>query len=81
MSSTNFTVTGTDMAGNTITEVIAGPSFGNTTNGSKVFKTVTDFVPDNTDGGAQATIGHTAATYGLNYDKTTRAITIPSGAS
>ena len=81
LSSTNFTVTGTDMAGNSITEVIAGPSFGNTTNGSKVFKTVTDIVPDNTVGGAQVTIGHAAATFGLNYDKTTRAITIPSGAS
>ena len=27
LSSTNFTVTGTDMAANSITEVIAGPSF------------------------------------------------------
>ena len=81
LSSTNFTVTGTDMAGNTITEVITGPSFGNTTNGNKVFNTVTDIVPDNTVGGAQVTIGHAAATFGLNYDKTTRAITIPSGAT
>ena len=81
LSSTNFTVTGTDMAGNVITEVIAGPTFGNTTNGSKVFKTVTDIVPDNTVGGAQVTVGHAAGTFGINYDKLTRAITIPSGAT
>ena len=31
LSSTNFTVTGTDMAGNTITEIITGPTLGNST--------------------------------------------------
>ena len=29
----------------------------------------------------QVTVGHVAATFGLNYDKTTRALTIPSGAT
>ena len=69
------------MAGNIITETITGPTFGNTTSGSKVFKTVTNIVPDTTVGGGSVTVGHSAATFGLNYDKTTRAITIPSGAT
>ena len=81
LSSTNFTVTGTDMAGNTITEIITGPTFGNTTTGNKVFKTVTNVVPDTTVAGGSVTVGHAAATFGLNYEKTTRAITIPSGAT
>ena len=81
LSSTNFTVTGTDMAGNIISETIAGPTFGNTTSGSKVFKTVTNIVPDTTVAGGQVTVGNIAATFGLNSDKTTRAITIPSGAT
>ena len=81
LSSTNFTVTGTDMAGNTITEIITGPTFGNSTTGSKVFKTVTNVVPDTTVAGGSVTVGHSAATFGLNYEKTTRAITIPSGAT
>ncbi len=81
LSSTNFTVTGTDMAGNTISETITGPTFGNSTAGSKVFKTVTDIVPDTTVGGGSVTVGHSAATFGLNNNKTTRAITIPSGAT
>ena len=81
LSSTNFTVTGTDMAGNIISETITGPTFGNTTSGSKVFKTVTNIVPDTTVAGGQVTVGNIAATFGLNSDKTTRAITIPSGAT
>ena len=81
LSSTNFTVTGTDMAGNTITETITGPTFGNSSAGSKVFKTVSNIVPDTTVSGGSVTVGHSAATFGLNYDKTTRAITIPSGAT
>ena len=81
LSSTTFTVTGTDMAGNAITETITGPTSGNSTSGSKVFKTVTNIVPDTTVSGGSVTVGHAAATFGLNYNKTTRAITIPSGAS
>ena len=81
LSSTTFTVTGTDMAGNEITETIIGPTSGNTTSGVKVFNTVTNIVPDTTVAGGSVTIGHTAATFGLNFDKTTRAITIPSGAT
>ena len=81
LSSTKFTVTGTDMAGNIITETITGPTQGNTTTGNKVFKTVTNIIPDTTVGGGQVTVGHVAATFGLNYDKTTRAVTIPTGAT
>ena len=81
LSSTNFTITGTDMAGNVITETVAGPTFGNTTSGTKVFKTVTNVVPDSTVVGGEVTLGHVAATFGINNAKTTRAITIPSGAT
>ena len=81
LSSTTFTVTGTDMAGNTITETIVGPTSGNTTSGSRVFKTVTNIVPDTTVAGGSVTVGHVAATFGLNNDKATKTITIPSGAS
>ena len=81
LSSTEFTVTGTDMAGNIITETIMGPTQGNTTTGNKVFKTVTNIIPDTTVGGGQVTVGHVAATFGLNHDKTTRAVTIPTGAT
>ena len=38
-SSTIFTVSGTDMAGNSISETITGSSSGNTSTGNKVFKT------------------------------------------
>ena len=69
------------MAGNVITETVTGPTFGNTTSGDKVFKTVTNIVPDTTVAGGSVTVGHVAATFGLNNDKTTRAITIPSGAT
>ena len=81
LSSTGFTVTGTDVAGNIITETITGPTLGNTSSGSKVFNTVTNIVPDTTVGDGSVTVGHTGANFGLNSNKTTRAITIPSGAT
>ncbi len=81
LSSTNFTVTGTDMAGNVITEIISGSTVGNTTTGDKVFNTVTSIVPGTTVAGGSVTVGHVAANFGLNYAKSTRAITIPSGAN
>ena len=46
LSTTSFTVTGTDMAGNTTTETITGPTSGNSTQGSTVFKTVSNIVPN-----------------------------------
>ena len=49
-----FTVTGTDMAGNVITETIMGPTVGNTTTGNKVFKTQSNIVPDTTVGGGSS---------------------------
>ena len=81
LSSTNFTVTGTDMAGNIITDTIIGPTLGNTTSGSKIFNTVTDVVPNATVRDGSVTVGHTGANFGINSNKTTRAITIPSGAT
>ena len=81
LSSTGFTVTGTDVAGNTITETITGPTLGNTSSGSKVFNTVTNIVPDSSVRDGSVTVGHTGTNFGLNSNKTTRAITIPSGAT
>ena len=64
LSSTNFTVTGTDMAGNIITDTIIGPTLGNTTSGSKIFNTVTDVVPNATVRDGSVTVGHTGANLG-----------------
>ena len=43
-NSTNLTVTGTDMFGRTITEVITGPTASGTVSGTKVFKTIATIV-------------------------------------
>ena len=81
LSSTSFTVTGTDMAGNSVTETITGPTFGNSTEGSQVFKTVTNIVPNNTVVGGQVTVGHNAATFGTNSAKSGKTVTISSGST
>ena len=81
LSTTSFTVTGTDMAGNTITETITGPTSGNSTQGSTVFKTVSNIVPNNTVVGGQVTVGHSAATFGSNSSKSSKTVTISSGAT
>ena len=81
LSSTSFTVTGTDMAGNSVTETITGPTFGNSTEGSQVFKTVTNIVPNNTVVGGQVTVGHNAATFGTNSAKSGKTVTIGSGST
>ena len=81
LSSTVFTVTGTDMAGNTISETITGPTFGNSTSGTKVFKAVTSVVPNSTVANSQVTIGHIAASFGVNSAKTSETLTINSGAT
>ena len=81
LSSTNFTVTGTDMAGNTITETITGPTLGSTTSGNKVFNTVTNIVPDNTVADGSVTVGHAAATFGSNSAKSSQTVNISSGAT
>ena len=81
LSSTSFTVTGTDMAGNSVTETITGPTFGNSTEGSQVFKTVTNIVPNNTVVGGEVTVGHNAATFGTNSAKSGKTITIGSGST
>ena len=44
-SSKTFTVVGTDMSGNTQTEVITGPAANATVIGSKTFKTITSITP------------------------------------
>lgn len=81
LSSTVFTVVGTDMAGNSITETITGPTLGNSVNGTKVFKTVTSVTPDSTVVGGQATVGHVAATFGKNNSKTSSLVAVNSGAT
>ena len=77
-ASTNFTVVGTDMAGNAITESIAGAGDGATSTGSKVFKTVTSITPGSTVGSGNVTVGHSASTFGPNSVKTTATSTISS---
>ena len=81
LSSTGFTVTGTDVAGNIITETITGPTLGNTSSGSKVFNTVTDIVPNASVRDGSVTIGHTGANFGLNSSKTSKTISIAQGSS
>ena len=39
-----FTVTGTDMAGNALIEVITGPEASKTVTGRRIFKTITSVV-------------------------------------
>ncbi len=80
-SSTSFTVVGMDMAGNSITETISGASSGNTTTGTKVFKTVTSITPGSTVGSGNVTIGHVAATFGSNSSKASTTISISSGST
>ena len=69
-SSTVFTVVGTDMAGNEITELITGAGDGGTSIGSKVFKTVTSVTPGSTVGTGNVKVGHNAASFGENNAKT-----------
>ena len=80
-SSTSFTVVGTDMAGNKISEIITGAAGGNTTTGIKAFKTVTSITPGSNVGTGAVTVGHSAASFGLNFAKTSKQLTISSGAS
>ena len=81
LSSTSFTISGTDMAGNTMTETITGPTLGATVTGSSVFKTVTSIVPNNTVIGGSVTAGHSATTFGPNSSKSSQLITIASGST
>ena len=56
----SFTVSGTDLNDNVITEKIVGPSAGNTSTGLKIFKTITSVQPtSSTNGNIQ--IGTSAA--------------------
>ena len=78
-TSTTFTVVGTDMAGNEITESISGAGSGATATGSKVFKTVTTITPSSTVGSGTITVGHVASTFGPNSLKSSSSATITSG--
>jgi flagellar hook-associated protein 2 len=78
-SSSTFTVVGTDMAGNAITENITGAADGATSTGSKVFKTVTSITPGSSVGSGTVTVGHVASTFGLNSSKTSSTAVITSG--
>ena len=78
-SSTVFTVVGTDMAGNEITELITGAGDGGTSTGSKVFKTVTSITAGSTVGTGNVRVGHNAASFGENNAKTSVTSTITSG--
>lgn len=77
-SSTVFTVVGTDMAGNSITEEITGSASGQTSSGNLVFKTVSSVTPGSTVGSGSVTVGHSASTFGKNSSKTSVLVTIGS---
>ena len=78
-SSTVFTVVGTDMAGNEITELITGAGDGGTSIGLKVFKTVSSITAGSTVGTGNVRVGHNAASFGENNAKTSVTSTITSG--
>jgi flagellar hook-associated protein 2 len=75
-SSTTFTVVGTDMAGNTITENITGGGDGVAVTTSNVFKSVTSISPGSTIGTGAVKIGHVASSFGQNTAKASSNITI-----
>ena len=62
ISSVTFTVTGTDIAGNTLTEDITGPN-NNTVTGTKFFNTVTQIAADGAVG-TNTSAGNAAGTAG-----------------
>ena len=78
-SSTVFTIVGTDMAGNTITENITGGGDGASVTSTNVFKSVTSITPGATVGTGNVKIGHVAADFGPNTASTSSTLTIGSG--
>ena len=77
-SSTVFTIVGTDMAGNTITENITGGGNGASVTSTNVFKSVTSITPGATVGTGNVKIGHVAAEFGPNTASTSSVLTIGS---
>jgi len=77
-SSTTFTIVGTDMAGNAISESITGGGDGAAVTTSNVFKTVTSITPGSTIGTGGIKVGHVASTFGQNTGKTSSVVTIGS---
>ena len=78
-SSTVFTIVGTDMAGNSITENITGGGDGASVTTTNVFKSVTSITPGATVGTGNVKIGHVAADFGPNTASTSSTLTIGSG--
>ena len=77
-SSTVFTIVGTDMAGNTITENITGGGDGASVTSTNVFKSVTSITPGATVGTGNVKIGHVATEFGPNTASTSSVLTIGS---
>ena len=78
-SSTVFTIVGTDMAGNSITENITGGGDGASVTTTNVFKSITSITPGATVGTGNIKIGHVAADFGPNTASTSSTLTIGSG--
>ena len=78
-SSTSFTVVGTDMAGNSVTESITGGGDGVAVTTTNVFKTVTSITPGSRVGTGAVYVGHVASTFGINTASTSSTLTIGSG--
>jgi flagellar hook-associated protein 2 len=82
-SSISFTVVGTDMSGNEITEVITGPGANATVLGSKTFQTISSITPSTNTTGS-VTIGSTGAgitTTGVTGTATLDDVSMVSNAS
>ena len=69
------------MAGNSVTEVLAGGGDGATVTSSNVFKSVTSITPGGTVGSGTVTVGHVANTFGINTAKSSSTISISQGSS
>ena len=78
-SSASFTIVGTDMAGNALTETINGGGDGAAVTTTKVFKSVTSITPGSTVGTGNVKIGHVASDFGPNTASTSSTLTIGSG--
>ena len=82
-ASISFTVVGTDMSGNEITEVITGPGANATVLGSKTFQTISSITPSTNTTGS-VTIGSTGAgitTTGVTGTATLDDVSMVSNAS
>jgi len=78
-SSTSFTIVGTDMAGNSVTESVTGGGDGVAVTTTNVFKTVTSITPGSSVGTGAVYVGHVASSFGANSALSSSTVTVGSG--